>query len=181
MDEAASILYEEGIITFEESLKVAAFDVSEYIYPIIALVCIVMLLIIAYTVLVCVAFKKIEDFNDSLLKTCAMGSYEVPAKLSNKFVFVMGIIVAAPTLISFAFMPAASLSSLALAGYLILSSLLMKNINEKQMHNNASIQAQEEILAKVADQTNKEMYSAQNDTSDKDADTEAPVDDAHPM
>ena len=181
METVAQAFYEEGLLTYEESLEIAAFKINDYLGTILVALIIAMAIVTVVLVLMTIAFKKMQKFTEALLDTCQTGTYQTPKKFSHKFVFTMGIIIAIPGAFSIlGGMVVAALSPIALGGYMITFSLLMKEINEKELRNNKDIAIQEEILARVADLTNKQMYeNAQAQATAEETPTEeTPVEEA---
>lgn len=169
MWEVANALYEEDLISYEDALEIASYDVdSTILFAIMVGITVVFALFIAFFIIYSIMLKRSEKYITALEDTCRTGEYNA-TKCPGKFMIVMGVLYAlfyGGTSFTASFgdieisSGAAGLLPLAIGAYLVCAGLLFNTIHTAELENNKSIVAEEATLAHVAHLTNEAVRAA---------------------
>ncbi len=172
MQAVADALYEEELITYEEAVELASFEIAGWmIFIFFVVMAVILAFLVAFYIVYSIMLKKAENYVLELENTCVFGTYRAE-KSPGKFMLVMGIIYAAMTVgttTSTSFNIGSfemsnivpNLLPAAIGAFLICAGILFNKIHAVQMENNACIAQEEAELAHVARLTNDAIAATQ--------------------
>ena len=172
MATVADALYEEGLITYEEAVELAEFDISGWlICGIMIGIAVALTFFVAFYIVYGIMLKKAENYVMKLEGTCIFDKYTAD-NCPGKFMLVMGIIYAVISFGSSSYINfnigeyelSTSLPNYlptAIGAFLIFAGILFNKIHAAETANNGIIAHEEFELARVAQLTNAAISSAQ--------------------